>query len=107
MRELYVSSFLVFRMLSIQRGSIHSAPGCLFGTFVLWWPTDDLDIVTLPMNGERLEPWQQLCELAVREQDRDHLVELIRVIDRLIAQKERRLQKRPPNAKRSLELNRH
>ncbi|MBV9622345.1 MAG: hypothetical protein JOZ14_00020 [Acidobacteria bacterium] len=99
--------FLFFGWFQFSGDRSILPPGCLFGTFVLWWPTDDLDIVTLPMNGERLEPWQQLCELAVREQDRDHLVELIRVIDRLIAQKERRLQKRPPNAKRSLELNRH
>lgn len=75
--------------------------GICSGTFVLWSSTDDLAIVTTPMNGEPLEPWQQLCELAAIEQDPDHLVELIRVIDRLLKEKEQRSQK-ARHAKRSL-----
>ena len=45
------------------------------------------------MRGETQEPWEQLCELAAREQDPDRLMELIRTIDRLLAEKEQGLQK--------------
>jgi hypothetical protein len=34
---------------------------------------------------------QQLCELAAREQDPDHLMELIRAIHRLLDEKEQQL----------------
>ena len=39
------------------------------------------------MADETLEPWQQLCELATREQDPDRLMELIRAITRLLDEK--------------------
>ena len=51
------------------------------GTFVLWSSTDDLAIVTIPMNGEPLEPWQQLCELALRGRGlQERHLELARLI---------------------------
>lgn len=51
------------------------------------------------MKGEPLEPWEQLCELAAREHDPDHLLELIRAINRLLAEKEHQLEKRVRNNK--------
>ena len=42
------------------------------------------------LAGQTLEPWQQLCELAAREQDPDRLIELICMIqNRLLDEKER------------------
>ena len=44
------------------------------------------------MAGQTLEPWQQLCELATREQDPDRLIELICMIqNRLLDEKEQQL----------------
>ena len=45
------------------------------------------------MSGQTLEPWQQLCELAAREQDPDHLMELIHTINRLLDEKEQQLKR--------------
>ena len=94
-------AFLFFGALDFPKQLLIVRWQVCSGTFVLWSLTDDLAIVTLPMNGEPLEPWQQLCELAAIEQDPDHLVELIRVIDRLLKEKEQRSQK-ARHAKRSL-----
>ena len=44
------------------------------------------------MADQTLEPWQQLCELAAREQDPDRLIELICIIqNRLLDEKEQQL----------------
>jgi hypothetical protein len=45
------------------------------------------------MKGERREHWQNLCALAAEEQDPQRLLELIREINELLEEKERRLQK--------------
>lgn len=44
------------------------------------------------MQGETKERWQRLCEQASSEQDPDRLMVLIREIDKLLADKEQRLQ---------------
>jgi hypothetical protein len=43
------------------------------------------------MQGEKLEHWRELCALAAAEQDSDRLLVLIREINMLLEQKERRL----------------
>jgi len=43
------------------------------------------------MRGERLEEWQKLCDEAAKEQDPHRLVELVRRINYLLEEKERRL----------------
>ena len=43
------------------------------------------------MKGEKKEKWMQLCEHAANEQDPDKLMELVREINRLLEEKERRL----------------
>jgi len=43
------------------------------------------------MQGEDLEHWRELCALAAAEQDADRLLALIREINALLEQKERRL----------------
>ena len=43
------------------------------------------------MQGENLEHWRELCALAATEQDADRLLALIREINALLEQKERRL----------------
>ena len=48
------------------------------------------------MTRETPEPWQHLCELAAREQDPDHLMELIRAINRLLDEKEQQLKTHEP-----------
>jgi hypothetical protein len=47
----------------------------------------------LDKNKER---WQELCELAAKEQDPEKLMELIREIDRLLAIKLNHLKGAPP-----------
>ena len=44
------------------------------------------------MQGENLEKWQKLCQQAVGEHDHVRLMELIREIDRMLLEKELRLQ---------------
>lgn len=44
------------------------------------------------MQGENLEKWQKLCQEAVPERDHQGLIELIREIDRILLEKELRLQ---------------
>lgn len=43
------------------------------------------------MKGEKKEIWMHLCERAVVEQDPDKLMDLIREINQLLEEKERRL----------------
>jgi hypothetical protein len=43
------------------------------------------------MRGERLEQWRQLCELAAIEQDPERLLALVKEINRLLDEKEKRL----------------
>jgi len=43
------------------------------------------------MKGEKLEQWRQLCELAATEQDPERLLALVKEINRLLDEKEKRL----------------
>ena len=43
------------------------------------------------MKGEKREIWMHLCEQAAVEQDPDKLMDLIKEINRLLEEKERRL----------------
>ena len=45
------------------------------------------------MQGETGERWRKLCEQAAVEQDPDRLLELAQEIDRLLDEKETRLQR--------------
>ncbi len=47
------------------------------------------------MHGERKEQWRVLCEQAATEQDPEKLLKLMEEINRLLVEKERRI-----NAKR-------
>ena len=47
------------------------------------------------MKGEKKEIWMQLCERAATEQDPDKLMELIKQINDLLEEKERRLKASP------------
>jgi len=49
------------------------------------------------MQGENLERWQKLCQDAVGEHDHVRLMELIREIDRMLLEKELRLQSTKAN----------
>jgi len=49
------------------------------------------------MQGENLERWQKLCQEAVGEHDHVRLMELIREIDRMLLEKELRLQSTKAN----------
>jgi hypothetical protein len=44
------------------------------------------------MQGEKGEQWQKLCEQAAVEQDPEKLLELSKEINRLLEEKEERLQ---------------
>ena len=44
------------------------------------------------MIGENEERWRKLCEAAAKEQDSDRLLELVRQINQMLEEKERRLQ---------------
>jgi hypothetical protein len=44
------------------------------------------------MQGENAERWRMLCERAATEQDPVRLMELVREINRLLEEKEQRLQ---------------
>jgi hypothetical protein len=43
------------------------------------------------MQGEKRERWQQLCEQAAVEQDRQKLMALVKEIDQLLEEKQYRL----------------
>jgi hypothetical protein len=43
------------------------------------------------LKGERKEYWMQLCEQAANEQDPQKLMDLVKEINRLLDEKERRL----------------
>jgi hypothetical protein len=45
------------------------------------------------MKGQTLERWQQLCALAVEEQDSGKLLEIVKEINRLLEEKEQKLKK--------------
>lgn len=45
----------------------------------------------LLLKGQKKEIWMQLCERAATEQDPDKLMDLIKEINRLLEEKERRL----------------
>ena len=47
------------------------------------------------MKGETRERWQQLCAQAADEQDPQMLLELVKEINRLLEEKERRLAGQP------------
>jgi hypothetical protein len=44
------------------------------------------------MQGEKREHWEQLCRMAADEQDPERLMQLIKKINRLLEEKEKRLQ---------------
>ena len=46
------------------------------------------------MKGETKEHWTQLCQLAASEQDPDKLLALVKEINRMLEEKEKRLQQR-------------
>jgi hypothetical protein len=50
------------------------------------------------MKGENKEHWKLLCERAAVEQDPERLMELIHEINRMLDDKERRLQRERPAA---------
>ena len=45
------------------------------------------------MKGGKKERWQELCELAAKEQDADKLSELVEEIDRMLEEKQDRLRR--------------
>ncbi len=45
------------------------------------------------MQGETKERWQELCELAAKEQDPEKLSALVAEIDRMLQEKEDRLKR--------------
>jgi hypothetical protein len=49
------------------------------------------------MQGPTKERWQELCERAAIEQDSDKLLELVKEIDRLLAEKQDRLSNKKPH----------
>ena len=55
------------------------------------------------MKGERLELWQTLCAQAAVEQDPKKLMELVKEIDRLLSEKQDRLNReREPLTKQAM-----
>ena len=46
------------------------------------------------MKGEKLEQWRLLCELAAVEQDPEKLLALVKEINRLLDEKEKRLRQK-------------
>lgn len=53
------------------------------------------------MKGEKKEIWMNLCEQAAIEQDPDKLMDLIRQINQLLEEKERRLKGGSNNTNRN------
>jgi len=50
------------------------------------------EVETPSMQGHNGERWHELCEQAAKEQDANRLMELVREINRMLAEKEERLQ---------------
>ncbi len=44
------------------------------------------------MQGEKRQRWEELCRMAVDEQDPDRLMQLVEQITTLLEEKEKRLQ---------------
>ena len=55
------------------------------------------------MIGKNKERWEELCELATKEQDPQKLIELMKEIDRLLEIKLNRLKGAPRSAGSSLD----
>ena len=53
------------------------------------------------MKGEKLEQWRQLCELAAIEQDPEKLLALVKEINRLLDEKEKRLRRKSQDSEKS------
>ncbi|MGH9514313.1 MAG: hypothetical protein ACRD3P_01375 [Terriglobales bacterium] len=53
------------------------------------------------MKGQRKEQWMHLCEQAANEQDPDKLMDLVKEINRLLEEKERRLKNSAPESESS------
>jgi hypothetical protein len=49
------------------------------------------------MIGKNKERWKELCERAASEQDSEKLIELVKEIDRLLADKLKRLNRDSPS----------
>jgi len=49
------------------------------------------------MQGPTRERWEELCEQAANEQDSDKLLELVKEINRLLAEKQDRLSNKKPH----------
>jgi len=52
------------------------------------------------LKGQTKEIWMQLCERAASEQDPEKLMELVKEINRILEEKERRLKNTSVNPKR-------
>jgi hypothetical protein len=50
------------------------------------------------VKGETGERWRALCELAAEEQDPERLMELVEQINRMLEEKEKRLQEQRPSS---------
>ena len=57
----------------------------------LCYPFVALSPLEPKLKGEKLELWQMLCAQAAVEQDADKLMELVKEIDRLLGEKQDRL----------------
>jgi hypothetical protein len=44
------------------------------------------------MQGEKRENWEKLCQMAADEKDPERLMDLVEKINRLLEEKEKRLQ---------------
>ena len=47
------------------------------------------------MIGENEERWRKLCEAAAKEQDSERMLDLVRQINQMLDEKERRLKGQP------------
>ena len=52
------------------------------------------------MQGEKAERWRELCEQAAVEQEPLKLMQLVAEINRMLLEKEERLQRQPQGAKK-------
>jgi len=53
------------------------------------------------LKGETLELWQKLCQQAAKEQDPTRLMELVAEINRLLSEKEQRLNQQKAGKKQA------
>jgi hypothetical protein len=58
-------------------------------------PSHSATMEAYAVQGKTKEVWQQLCEQAAAEQDPAKLLELVKQIDRMLAEKETRLLRHP------------